>query len=343
MLRKSKTKFITIFLLLILVYSLLYSLVYNYFVIGEIDEFKLKFKNVCGQLIIELPCNDAYLIKIWGFYYPKRVYFNETEIVPFATRERGGLKELFFKVDNTLVNRGVNVLNIISNESYSVKVKNFYGATESGSIFVLFDTSRFLKDKPEKLIPIFCITFLVVISVIAIFYFIIKFILLRFKFTKFFLIYCISNFILILLFLTSTFLLLLTPYRIIFSKQCFISLSLFILFIYNFILFCVFARVHSKHLILNFNIPRAILYLLKLPLNESRGLSLDFLYAKFKFYFKKNPEQYLIATFILSLFACMFLLTFRLYAIANWLSYFAYICLALGLGIRFVKLIKENR
>ena len=133
-----RIKSIIIFLLVILLYSLIFSFLYNYFVVIKIDEFNKKFKNIQRQLIVELPQKDTYLIKIWGLRYPERVYFNSKEVDPFWLRERGILKETYIKVDENLVNEERNILDIISNESYSVRIRNFYGASDSKNILIIF-------------------------------------------------------------------------------------------------------------------------------------------------------------------------------------------------------------
>lgn len=339
MLRKFRTEFVIIFLLLILVYSLLYSLIYNYFVIGKIGEFDLKFKNVCDQLSIELPHKDTYLIKIWGLYYPKKIYFNKIEVTPFMTRERGELKELFIKVENTSVNKGINLLNIISNYSYSARVKNFYGTTESNKIYILFKASRFLKFEPERLILITLFAFLTFILVFILLYVMTKFIFLNFRLGKLFILFSICNSALFFLFLFIIFLLLFTPYRVVFSSSAFLGLSIFLLFLIN----LIFTHRYLRQLTLTHKARRFMASIIKLSFDQNKELNLNVLLDELIVNFKKAPGQYLVSAFIFSLFICMLLFSFKLYTIANLISYLAYFCLAVGLGINFVKLIKENR
>jgi hypothetical protein len=347
-----KAKSAIIFLLVTLVYSTLFSFLYNYFVVVRIDEFDQKFKNVQRYLIFELPKKDTYFVKIWGLHFPEKIYFNQIEVSPFKFRERGILKEIYIVVNKGLVNKGQNILNIISNESYSVKIRNYYGATASKGAFVVFKLSSFLKFRPNRFISVAFSIFIILNLLWPIFYITIKFVFLNFKFERIFLLYCIYNFGLFLLLSVFILLFSFTSYRIILSQSTIIGLSIFLLFLLNSILFYHFIYKHSQELILSPNVTRLISSFSKLSLDKaqdfkkfldkSQELHLNFFLAKLNLHFKIIPEQYLISAFIFLLLICMILLVFKLYTPANWVSYIACFCLLIGLLIKCVKLSKEN-
>ena len=340
-----RTKYIIIFLLVILAYSLIFSFLYNYFVVIKIDEFNKKFKNIQRQLIVELPKRDTYLIKIWGLRYPERVYFNSKEVDPFCFRERGILKETYIKVDESLVNEEQNILDIIGNESYSVRIKNFCGASDSKNILVIFKSSRFLKFKPDRFIAVTFLTYIILIFLWVIFYIIVKYVFSNLKIGKIFFLYCLSNFGLFLSLLIFIFLFSFTPYRIILSHSAFLGLSICILFLTNFILFCQFIFRQSQTLILNPSIIKSIKPLsraIKLPLGEIKESYLNLYIIKLILHFKRFTDQYLISAFIFLLLICMILLIFKLYTIAHWISYLAFFCLLTGIVIKITKSAKAK-
>lgn len=338
-----KTKHIFIFLLAILAYSLFYSFFYNYFVIGKIDEVDFKLKNFQGKAMFELPGEDAYLIKIWGLKYPQKTYFNDREISSFHIRERGKLKEIYLKIDRGFVNKNQNSLTIIGPVDYSVKIRNFYGAIESRDIVVLFNSSRFLKFMLNKFLSVAAIAFVLLFFSWSIFYFVIKFFILNLKLNRLFLLYCLSNFGLFLLFLVVTLLLSFSYYRVALSHQFFMKASISLLLLTNLITFFLFVLKHSPPLILirrRFEFPSSIS---EKPKEMLRELHFD-LYLKMTVsHFKAHPGRSLIQAFIFTMLLCMVLLIFRFYTLANLVSYLAYFCLLVGMVIEYVKLIKEEK
>lgn len=342
MLKEFKLKDIKI-IVVFLIYSLLLSFFYNYFVVSKLEVFDFKFKDAQQRLRVSLPEKDSYLVKIWGLQFPQKVYFNSLEVTPFSYRERGILKEINIKVDSSLANKGKNLLSIVSNKRYSVKIRNFYGATDSKGIIILFKSSRFLEFSPQRFIFDSFKIFIILILFGTILHFLINLVFLNFDFKTFFIIFCFSNGSLFLLFFVFVLFFSFSLLRVILSQGTFLSSAVSLLFLFNLILFYKFIFKHAHRLILTSYSVEIISKFFKFQLKKSQESYLELYINRLTLHYKKNCEQYLISLFILFLFMCMVFLYFRLYSIANWISYIAYFCLFGGLIIKYVKFVKEDK
>ncbi len=342
MLKGSKVKFLVFFLPVILIYSLAFSLLYNYFILAKVDEFDKRFKNIYGQLTVELPKRGSYLIKIWGISYPQKVYFNNVEVSPFSLRERGILKEQYIRVDVTPPNKSLNTLNIISEVSQSVRIKNFYGATESKTIYVVFKSSTFQGFDFAGFMRVTVLAFLILIGTWVIFYFICGFIFNNFRFRVFFIGYCLYNLGLLLPTAILVFIFSLTDYRVIISKECFLTWAVFLYLSLNLFIFIGFILKYRSIITFESKAARLVVRIARMPNDELKSHLLDFYLGELECDFKKAPARLFIIIFILLCLACMVLLVFRLDSIANWVSYLAYFCLAAGIISMFKEFIKEE-
>lgn len=118
----------------------IFALFYIYFVVPGFKIFNLKFKDVKGSVNIDLPQKDTYLLKIWGLEFPQGIYFNGDLLEPYSSRERGKIKELYFKIEAA----GTSIFEIVSPLRYSLKIQNCRGYNDE--VVVLFKSSRFLKN-----------------------------------------------------------------------------------------------------------------------------------------------------------------------------------------------------
>lgn len=367
---KSKSRSIIVLPLVVIVaYSLWFSFFYNYLVRQQEFTFDKKFKNISGQLIVHLPNRDTYFIKVWGISFPERVYFNNQELLPFKIRKRGTLKELYVKVKQDLVNKDKNILTILSEGSYSVKVRNFYGITNSKDVVILFKNSQVQRLTTFDFFQVFLLTGTILFFVCLIFYSLIKIIFLNFKFKRLLKVFCLYNLGLFLLVSIFLFVIYSISYRVILSSSTFLGWSLFYIFLINPMVILHYFLRYSKGLLFN---PRFIGNISSLQIELTKKFYEIGFYGKkitshfldsidekcgksrreqyeFESYTKKLianfiklPGIYLVGIFILLLVGCMLLLTFKLYTLANWVSYLAYFCLATGLIIEFVKLVKKE-
>lgn len=342
MFKKIKSVYSLSLLTTIVFFSLGLSFFYNYFVPIKEPFFDEKFDDVQGLLLVELPKEDVYLVKIWGLRYPDNVYLNDVEMSYFRKRERAKTKEIYIRAEAPPIKKGPNALIIVSDESYSVRIRNFYGATESEGVFVLFKSSRYLRFFPDRIIFAALLFFAILAFSWTIFYFLFNFIFLNCRFDLFFKLFLQYNSIFFFIIIFSIILVVFSPYRVILSRMVFLGWSISSLFLLNGFLLLRFILRHNPPLIFNKKHINFLFVKTDLSFENEEELYLHHLLQRFIIFFKARPDQCLIVSFIFLLCICMILLLFRLNSIANWISYLAYFCLVIGTTIKFIKLIKNK-
>jgi hypothetical protein len=336
-----KIGFAWIFFSIILVYSLLFSFFYNYYVHPGVEGFDKKFRHVRGQLVFELPQKDTYLVKIWATTLPSSIYFNRKGVSVFKIRDRGGQKEAHMAIDGRLVSAGPNVMTLGGNESYSVKIRNFYGATDSKDIYVVFKTSRFLKFSFIGFISITFLAYLVLILFWISFYFMTRFIFVNLEIREIFKLFCILNFSLFLFFLLFAVIFSFTSYRVILTRYEFLSIGISYLFLLNLGVFTWFLFRKSRQLRLSASAIKFVNRFFEIPVEESKMLSI--FAGELKLEFKKRPERALVLLFIFLVILAMISLYIRLPLLAEVISYLSYFCLWFAVGTKISRFIKENQ
>ncbi|MDO8748120.1 MAG: hypothetical protein Q7J72_03265 [Candidatus Omnitrophota bacterium] len=131
---------------LLFVFSLVISFFYTFFSYNKFNPFSLKFNNVDTELKFELPEKDSYILNIWNPRVPKAIYFNGRQVFPsyVSNKEETRVAYVIVPVDYTL--KGINVLDISDSGKYSVKIRNFFGATKSKNIYILLNSSKFISE-----------------------------------------------------------------------------------------------------------------------------------------------------------------------------------------------------
>ncbi|MCM8783428.1 MAG: hypothetical protein NC818_01415 [Candidatus Omnitrophica bacterium] len=307
-------------ILISLILGAIFSFFYNYFVIGDFKGFKLKLKDVKGITQFNLPEKDIYILKVWGKDSPQEVYFNDKILSHFYFRKRGELKELYFSLPEDLVNEGSNKIKIVSPLSYSLRIRNHLGTADYGT--VLFKESKFLKEKRFNFRKFLLGIVLFSLSIFFIFRF--------FSFlTKNLLIIILSYIPCFLFFLFSFFISQFSPYRIILHIYSFLGMSIFLVGIIMVPLFLIFSarKIDIK--------------LLKENFQKDKDL---FLSNRIVYWIMTREfSDKCILTFMFLLILCAFLLIFKLEPVAEQIANLAYLVLVLGVGIKFVKFIREEK
>lgn len=315
---QTKFKAFKILSLVLLACSLVMSFFYSYFSKDDIKKVAFKTPNVTRQLRFILPDADTYIVKIWGLKFPEKVYYNSYEISPFYTRQRGKLKEQYFRVSAPLVHKGQNILDIMSNSSYSVRVKNFVYTTNSGNFSVIFKSSNGAKFRIDKFFLHILPVYIILLLSCFVFYFIIGFIVkLSFGESMFLYIYSLLGYFLLLLILLLIFLF--SPYRIVLSTAVLVCLA-----------------------IVSMLITSILILLLKRPkIIQSNQLILHPFIIKLISSLESNPDKFFIGMGIFFLVLCMIFLIFDLQSVADYISYLAYFSLVIGLFKIFLNLLKQ--
>jgi len=317
-------------ILAIIIFSFILSFFYTILVVTDFKDFQIKLKEI-KDVRFSLPQKDAYLLVVWGIELPKEIYFNDKPVRYFYLRERRELKEFYISLPPELVNEGTNRLRIVSPTTYSVRIRNYLGCLKSKGAFILFANSKSLKIIFSLGRFIFLILFisLILAGTRCLFFFLLQK-LFNISLRKFFFRYWFSYLPCLFLFLI-IFLFSLSPYRIVLSKQTFIGLIILCTGIVKLpLIFISIWRGKERH-------PK--IERLEIQRFEPLGYRLM---AKFFIYIKQEPADSFIIAFMLLLVICTLLLIFKLDLIAEKLANIAYFVLVIGVGIKLVKLVKEE-
>jgi len=317
--------------LVIIIFGFIFSFFYNVLVIENFKDFQIKLKEV-KDVRFNLPKKDAYLLKLWGYEPPQKIYFNDEPVIRFYFRERGELKEFYINLSPEIVNEGVNRLKIVGPTAYSVKIKNYLGCLESRGAFILFANSRYFK----RVFPLGKLIFLTIFIslILAGIWWLFSLFLQKFfniVLNRFFFRYWSSYFPCFFFFLV-TFLFSFTSYRIVLPANSFMGMSIFLVGIFKFptILISLWKERKRQPKIEGLEIQRF----------EPPGYRLM---AKAFTYIKQEPANGFIIAFMVLLMLCAFLLIFKLDPIAEQLANLAYFALVVEVGIKLFKLVKEER
>lgn len=147
---KFKIAFIQIFLAVI--FSYFYLQLVPAFPLQEFDE---KFREAEGQISFVLPAKTTYLLKVWGLEKPTAVYFNNELLTHFFFKQRGDNMEFHFALLKDKIRKGKNVLNIISNIDYSVRVKNTVNYNDFSAILLKPLSSQYKRFFLSRVLPVF--------------------------------------------------------------------------------------------------------------------------------------------------------------------------------------------
>ncbi len=332
--------------------SLLFSLFYNCFVDKlDTEPFDKKFKNVNRQLTLEIPKTDTYLLKIWGTEIPDKVFFNNRELLQFLSRKRREVNELYIRLDPSLINLGRNKLDIFSNKSYSVRIRNFYGATELGDIVVLFNRSKMPNFKlGYSFIIVAFQAFLGLLCLLFIIKELLKFCFENYNFDEFLSLFWRGNFSFFLVFAVFTISISLAGYRVLVFPSTFLGIMFILLFLLNSYLIIIFCLNRRKEIVIN----KPVLLIFNSVLSDKyknyQSLTLDkFIYNSLtldKFIYNFSELSLENTSLIFSLFMLIFCipaLFMRLNFLANLLFFIFYFCLIYGLFMRLKRYISENK
>lgn len=122
------------------VLSAVFVFFYTQLTVPELDDYNLKIKNVQRGILVELPTQREYMLKLWGMEIPREVYFNSRPIIYTFFKARGNLKEFYYRLPKEIVNPGKNMLKISSSGSYSARFKNTLA--HGGHLAIMFKTNE---------------------------------------------------------------------------------------------------------------------------------------------------------------------------------------------------------
>ncbi len=344
-------------LFLIIVFSLTFTFFQSNIVIGKFEDFDEKYFDV-KRVNLNFPEKDTYLLKIWGLEWPEAVYFNNEPISSFHSRDRGESKELYFELSSENIKKRSNYLNIISASDYSIKIRNYYGKLESGRAYILFDSSPIFEKRHLGVIRLISIVVIVLCLFLGSWILILHFNkeYLQFSFKKIKSIYFCSLAMCILLELLIYIFSIFSPHHVVISIGYFSVLCISVIGMTQFFLFSVFIlrEINSKVVIWYriFKKNGKKLIRQKLENSQEREALLGrfnvpriykiIIFVALWFYSRKLFEKCL-SVFIVSLLLSALLLLLNLDFIAVQVANVAYFCLLIGIGVRFVEFVKEER
>lgn len=341
--RINKSKFFIIIALLI-IYGFILSFFYNYFVFTEFKDFSIKLKQVKSRSFV-LPQKDTYLLKVWGLKSAEEVRFirfNREIARPFYFRERGELRESYFKLPFEIVNKGINTLTIDSQTTYSVRIQNYLGKLESGGIFILFNSAMLSKNHSlctsKVALKAIFITFLL-LSIYIFFPFLIKRYF-GFSLNKIYFGYFLSYLPCFLIFFIIYLLSKITPYRIIISAPFFIDLNIILIGVIQvLVVICLLikeVKVRFEKMKASGFFNKNIQAQMKLPIGIRRMLIFRRWYEKCKL------NDKLIILSMVSIIICAFLSILKLEPAAEQVANLAYFALIISVLMKFVKSVRKK-
>jgi len=341
MLNKHKVSKFLIFLTAVFIFSCVSSFFYCYFTTrNEIIIYDNKISNVQSSLVVKLPRLDTYLVKLWGEKRPEKVYFNNIEIIPFRISSRNNTEEAYIKFDRALVNEGRNIISIVSQNSYSMRIKNFYGLDDSRKLFLLFDSSRFLRFNTGLFFDLIFLIFGVLIAAFCLLYYFTRLLFFNLDFFKLFLNFVLYNalcfafiFILVLTFKVHHYRVIFLPLFFLKAAGIYICLS----FLFSFLGF-LFKYRHKINL--NSKARLLLCKVIRFPTSERKDLS--FFLECITLKIKTCPGEFLIRLAVSGFILCYFFIWLKLYFLSEIISYFIYFSILAGLIVKFNKLKKGN-
>ncbi len=328
--------------------GVLLAFFYAKLTIPKFDEFKLKIRDIRGSRSFQLPARGTYLLKIFGDDIPGDVYFNSVKITHSIFRKRTVLKEFYYVLSADITKEGTNKILVLPDKRCSIKIMNNIVVTDFGA--VLLKPSVEKKPKTNGM-PYLLVTLLFVAWGLAILYSL-KF-LFGLSIDSFFFKYCFSYVpcILLLAFLHKISDLL--PARLLFFEKSYIGVVAFSILIFqipalfNFIVREIVYRYHNPEPSikpkLNAIRPLNLIYpiikykntYLEFLKFSSKNVSRQFLgYKAVVWFLTKDFSDKCILFFMVLLFSCAILLSFKLSFIAEFLANVAYLSLVTGVIIK---------
>jgi len=143
--------------LVAILFGLLFYVFYASLLIFNYNPVLLKIDKI-NQVIFNLPVEDTYLLIIRGEKIPEAVYVNEVSLDYFYLQQKNdGSKKIYVLIPEKVINLAENKLRIVSvplaqEHTYDVRVINYLG-NSAKELFILFDSSVFLKRNDMALLP----------------------------------------------------------------------------------------------------------------------------------------------------------------------------------------------
>jgi hypothetical protein len=278
-------------------------------------------------------------LKVWGLGAPREIKFNQKKTTPFYARRRGELYESYITLTPTLVAKGTNKLSIVGPPFfYSVRIRNYLGKLGANGLFIVFNSSTFLKNykwsiKRLSLSGIFFLFLLLMVwllfSILAKRYF-------GFSLRIISLYYFLSYAPCFLSFFVAYFILEVSPYRLIISPEFFTKLSILLIVPIQWAV--LFYKI-TKEIRISFQKNTS-------KLKDKAGVELNSM-AKVMINFftwleNSTYAERLILIFIVLLMLAAFLLILNLEVIAEQMANLAYLLLVIGLIMKVLELLKEK-
>ena len=333
---KNKTTALSI--LLVFVLSFAFSVLYNTFVISGFDAFDIKLKEV-GSIKVDLAEKDTYLLKVWGLEPPAKIYFNDKAVSHFYFKNNGELYEYYIKLSGEIVNERDNILNIGSALNYSAKIRNYLGRAKDKDIFLLFDSSDFLKEKELSLSKVILNAGFVVVllsGVWLLLFFLAKR-LFDSSFRKFAFGYFLSYFPCLLVLFAVYIFLRFFSCRAIIPFEIFIRLAVFLIAVVQLpVFFWTLKKIVKLHMMEQKNKLKS-----QEELKSPSGFKPLLVFSQWT----KNRKfsDKCVCLFMALLMICVVLLIWNLELIAKWVANFAYYVLFIVVAVKFKKLMKAER
>jgi len=337
---KHKIRKILVFLTTVFIFSGIVSFFYCYFTTrDEIVVYDQKISNVQSKLVVKLPRVDTYLVKLWGKSYSEKVYLNNTEVVPFRIFTRNNTVEVYIRFDRALVKEGRNVINIFSQNSYSMRIKNFYGSDESRKLFVLFDSSRFLHFDTDLFLNLIFLLFVCLLTAFFLLHYFIRSVFHNLNFFKLFLNFILYNGLCFTVIFILIFIFKVNQYRVILLPPLFLKIAC--LYICVSILFSFFTFLFKNRHKINLNFKARLLLCKVLRFSTSERNDIGFFLEHIILKIRASSYVFFIGLSVFGLILCLFLVLLELYFLSEIISYLAYFCILAGLISKLSKLRKE--
>ena len=318
--------------------GVLFGFFYLQLVVPQYKAFNLTIRNVKDDIILELPAQETYLLKIWGDQMPERVYFNSSRLIHLIFRDRGKIKEFYYLLRKETIKKGKNVLKIQSDTNFSFRLKNDLAYSDFGGVLFKSNVAKedinSIKSFFVYLLFILCFNSLGLNLV----HFFKKFFALSFDF---FLFKYTLSYLPCILFLYSIYKIAqLFTIKPVFFSYSFIGLSALLVFIFQFPMLTILLINEFKKWVLNATLST------KWVLNatpSTKGLVNRLLgYRAIRWWFSIEFSDKCVFIFICLVIFCALLLSFHLELVGEIVANAAYLILLLGVFIRLKKSIKKN-
>lgn len=337
----------------------LFGLFYQSIVIsGARDRFK-EFEETIGitkkktRVTIDIPSKDTYLLKLRGGFkehnQPSQIFVNNHLLEKYVSKRKRLAGTTYKIIPADLIQRGQNELKIICPKKVdppfrlALSYRNYRKAIANGKIFILFDSSKNLPDylKIGKVAEKMLMGILLFGGIWVLGSFgLIKILYLSER--KIYL-YGLISFIFCLLIFSLYYLAsIYSPYYIAFSMGYFWTFVITLVCMSN---ICLISRgiwLEYKSSRRLFKVPSFLQYLKlnrvfgPIILNQNVFKTIEWLKGR-------ELSDKLILSFMALLVMCALLLIFGMEPVAERFANVAYFALVIGVGIKFVKFIREER